>query len=274
MKQFFSYLVTVNMARAAAMTGRDTSDDAEADSPPSMLEQIQEWTLPQGWTCPHTIEECWLKHSCWGLQLMWVMQTFLQSCTWPVEPESGLVPATLGFTWVELALAMVLEYGQWLPVRRPREDGQTYLFQPKNMDEVYQCGTSLGEQAWTASQIWTHYLSLVPEQMTPCLRKGKVRSLEVFGYNLKLSGVHLRPVFPLQKQVAAALQTYIPTATLLPGPSAKVSGKMGGLPTLSMSSSFEIWPEDQWLFGQPFDTQLKAAKRVQQMVRRTKLASV
>eukprot|EP00438_Fugacium_kawagutii_P005146 Skav207840 [mRNA] locus=scaffold3025:85744:89028:+ [translate_table: standard] len=169
MRAFYSYLVQFNYARIQA--GGSTQDGSSQDAPPvhNLLAQMNDWHADGDWTCPAQVCEDWLSASCWGIQLMWVMHSFLRSCQWPSDEQQQSAVGALGFSWVEMAVAIALEYGQWLPVKRKRSDQLEYLFQPTTAEEVSHAGYSLGEQAWVVSQIFTHYTSLVPVSVTPTL---------------------------------------------------------------------------------------------------------
>lgn len=272
LKQFFEYLHQVNVARAQASIDEEEVDAQVTVATVSILDQLKQWAIPDGWRCPQEICEDWFCESCWGLQLMWHMRDFLFQCVWPSNLEQLDGHAALGFTWVELAVALAIRYGQWLPVKRARADGEICLYQPLSETEVAQSGTSLGEQAWTASQLWIHFLSLTPDEVVPCLRKGKVRSLETYGFNLKMSGVHARPAYPGQPDVITCLQNYVPKAIADSSISQQISCKLGGLPVLPNINTCNLWPEDEQLFAQPSGIQSKRAcvaqRRVKQLRKR------
>eukprot|EP00438_Fugacium_kawagutii_P018613 Skav234508 [mRNA] locus=scaffold1613:281194:282486:- [translate_table: standard] len=265
MVQFYHYLLRLNEARAKAVTDEDTIQEHSLE-PLHLAEQLKTYVAGD-WTCPREVTEDWLSCSAWGLQVFWALQEWLCDCVWPEAATSTPGPVPLGISWVEICVAVALHHNQWLPVLRTRSDGKQYVTQPRSTEEALQIGTCLGEQAWVMSQIFTHYQSLVPQLMTPSLKRGKVLSLTTLGYDLRLTGIDLRPSFSKQNLVITALQQFEPTAVGASHFSRKVSTQLGGLPELPFSD-FEPWEEDLRIFSVPFEIRKKAATGAQTAVLR------
>eukprot|EP00438_Fugacium_kawagutii_P019581 Skav228165 [mRNA] locus=scaffold439:319957:327714:+ [translate_table: standard] len=193
-----------------------------------LVERFKTWTAAGQWRFPAAITEEWLPHS------------------------------DVGISWAEIAVALAMVHGQWLPVIRTREDGHPYLSQPCTDQEAQLLATCLPEQAQSAAQIYTHFVSLVPEAVTPTLERKKVRTLQMYGASFRLSGLSLRPSFSSQADVIDIMQQFVPgRCSTLPG-----------LPTLQWDGDFECWPEDAGVFGTSMAERKAAVIRAQQQVYR------
>lgn len=131
---------------------------------------------------------------------MHTAQVFLQGCSWPDEGEELGEVQPLGLAWAEVALAMTIIHGCWLPVRRKNAAGVEYLHQPVSHSQAVAMQVTLGEQSRVAQQMLTQYQSLVPEAVAPTLRGGKVKALMTYGSAIQMAGLARRPRFPIKRQ--------------------------------------------------------------------------
>eukprot|EP00438_Fugacium_kawagutii_P004082 Skav227090 [mRNA] locus=scaffold1387:384206:384811:- [translate_table: standard] len=189
------------------------------------------------------------------------MKEWLLDCSWPGSEHSTPGPTPLGISWVEICLAVVLHLGMWLPVLRKHADGSTYVVQATSHQHALQLGTCIGEQCWIVSQLFTHLQALIPEILMPTVRRGKVQSLTVFGFNLRLGGLSLRPSFAKQGEVITILQRYVPETVYAEGLSRKIPAGLGGLPSDVVDPHFAQWPEDVQAFRTDFDSRKRAATK-------------
>ena len=102
-----------------------------------------------------------IEHSAWGRQVLHSTLNWLRSCVWTLDitqPEN-LEP---GLSWTEIAIAIILEHGAWLPVKRQGEDGITRVVQPTLQGGLCYVTTDLAEQTQTAHALVIHLCSLIP----------------------------------------------------------------------------------------------------------------
>eukprot|EP00438_Fugacium_kawagutii_P026378 Skav206099 [mRNA] locus=scaffold2150:368384:371515:- [translate_table: standard] len=262
MGRFLDYLVKLHVARTVT-PGRDRR---LPDGPTrvELFHAARNWRPRQIWAGPDQIDESMLGISTWGLQLMWAVQQWIMSCSWPLSEEDSPMDRPVGISWAEISLAIVLQYGAWLPLRRQSHTGQTFLFQPRSTEEALRMKTSLGEQARTASILVTQFRSLVNCEVIPDFRGGKVRSLMMFGFGETIGGLPRRPSYEHQDQVCDLIHSYVQERPK----------SLAGLPQLDLShTEFDVWPECFEIFHQPWlaqNRQLAAAQKAMQSIRSVK----
>lgn len=104
----------------------------------------------------------------------------------------------VGTSWIELATSWMFFHQQYLPVRRPSCNGHDVVITPEGFDAAKDLGAHL------------HNLQvLVPEPLTPKLKRGKVASLYLLGYKQFTTGIHLRPEIPCQRETIGFLGDFL-----------------------------------------------------------------
>ena len=151
------------------------------------------------WQDQRTWTMHWVQYSAWGSQVMKAVGEWLRSCDWPQEEQN--VEEDIGMAWAEVAIALTLFHGQWLPVRRDRQ-GTQFVLQATSEVELELLETDLNEQAKMAYTVVQHFWSLVPEEVMPChVTNGKVKALYAQGYRSWTTGLQKRPSQPRQSEV-------------------------------------------------------------------------
>ena len=100
------------------------------------------------------------------------------SCRWPND-ETEPSGYHLGFSWTEMAIAISLQFGNWLPVRKLGPDNHEYIYQPKSHQDALHNGITLADITCTATDLWQHVQALTPTELVPKIEKGKVKSLNM-----------------------------------------------------------------------------------------------
>eukprot|EP00438_Fugacium_kawagutii_P021653 Skav223781 [mRNA] locus=scaffold575:12207:17571:+ [translate_table: standard] len=231
----YRYLLDLNLARAKLPRQDATAHTLELPDAP-LLEQIQVWQAQGSWTHPDTLHDQELTHSAWG-------------------------PRALGLSWIELAISLAIYHGCWLPVPRQYPDGQWYLVQPRTHHEAVGLKTTLREQAAMATQLLTHYLTLVVEQVVPNYDKIKVRSVLLFGLPERQHGMSLRPSFPEQGRMVTCFRDYV----------LRFGHDLNHVPDLGWEDALTMWPEDMALYQVPHAELKQQATMAQRRVRKARL---
>ena len=74
----------------------------------------------------------------------------MRSCKWPND-ETEPARYHLGFSWTEMAIAISLHFGNWLPVKKLGSDTHEYVFQPKSHQDALHTGITLADITRTAT---------------------------------------------------------------------------------------------------------------------------
>eukprot|EP00438_Fugacium_kawagutii_P022882 Skav214829 [mRNA] locus=scaffold1772:187456:188673:+ [translate_table: standard] len=255
----FRYLLDLNVARAKQPFA-DTAETAPELHHTPLLLQVRTWQTSDSWHSDPVMDDTALDSSAWGLQVMHAMQQWLMDCKWPCDALESPGPRPMGLSWVEVAMAVCIHLGCWLPVPRVYENGEVYLVQPRSHAEALLWKTSLKEQATLVSQVLTQYQNLVVQSTSPPFARLKVRSLLLYGFEIRQHGMSLRPSFGCQNKLSECLQEYVRTH----------GATLAGLPQLHGDEVLELWPEDMRCFGEKFAVLKQKATIAQQRVRRAR----
>eukprot|EP00438_Fugacium_kawagutii_P032433 Skav209374 [mRNA] locus=scaffold64:70992:72131:+ [translate_table: standard] len=257
-RRLHDYLLVLHRARSKCVQLPQQTAQPGID----LVQRAKQWRPSDIWTPPQQLREDALPLSPWGLQLMWVVQQWLLSCEWPTSEQASPIDTPVGLSWAEVAVALALQYGAWLPVRRPASCGRTFLFQPGDSQQARQLGSSLGEQARIANILVTQFRSLVDKDIIPDARGGKIRSLLLFGFGETIGGLRLRPYYPHQISVCNVIQAHVQSN----------SASLQGLPDLEkfqldQEQEFSIWPECQRIFVEPWVAQPRNFLEAQKLMK-------
>ena len=157
-------------------------------------------------------------------------------------------------------LVPTVPLGLGLPVKRQHSDGNTYIVQPKTIAEAQALGIDLAEQTKSCNAIYQQFQGLMPQNVVPKIRMGKVRSLLTQGFTGWTTGLSHRPQHPYQCEVFDSLQQYFPTMT----------GWLGGLPTVHFSGIFEMQQDEENFFSIPWEKSIMKTRSTFVFVRRSR----
>eukprot|EP00435_Cladocopium_sp_Y103_P037101 s2908_g9.t1 len=171
---------------------------------------FSEWMPDEYWTAPRPVQGQGLEMCPYGQQVAYATLKFLMKCQWPTQ-QFGPLPEPVGISWLEIGLAIMLELGAYLPVKRQREDGSSYPVFLHTYADAMLHHTTMTEQSEQARYIFGHVNDLVPERLYPDVIRGQVKSLCLMGDSYFTTGLMLRPAFPHQQQVMTMIKQYLMT---------------------------------------------------------------
>lgn len=172
----------------------------------------------------------------------------MRSCKWPND-ETEPAGYHLGFSWTEMAIAISLHFGNWLPVKKLGSDTHEYVFQPKSHQDALHTGITLADITRTATHLWQHVQALTPTELVPKIQKGKVKSLNMQGCPFWTTGLKKRPSYPRQQEVFEVLQRFWPQMT----------GWLTGLPDIVFPEGWYTIDEDNNIGAICWDDRLRLA---------------
>ncbi len=165
--QLFNLHLELQIARARAKAPGSVETNATHSTNVAVL--LKTFAPVQEWFFPNVIHLEGIAHSAWGRQ---AWHSTLRSCVWKLDitqPEN-LEP---GLSWTEIAVAIILEHGAWLPVKRQGDDGITRVVQPMLQGSHCNVTTDLAEQTQSAHALVIHLCSLIPEEIILGEKKGR-----------------------------------------------------------------------------------------------------
>lgn len=229
--KLFDLHLDLQTARAKAQTPDSVENNTNGNSDVANI--LRNFSPTQEWWFPENLTLDWLVDSAWGQQVMHSTISWLRECTWNMNPKlpDNLAP---GISWSEVAVAISLKHGMWLPVKRKDSQGVERVVQPVLTGSQLTIATDLAEQTQVAHALITHLKALVPEAILPDCQQGKVRSLLYLGFHSWSTGLKIKPAYPGQKQVFDLLaKHFIGNKTWL-----------GGLPAIPFNNDFQVWECD------------------------------
>lgn len=247
--------LALQTARAKAASSED--DISNNTSVEQQALQIRNFVASTTWTFPEHFDDSWLQYSAWGKRIMFSMRGFLSQCIWDDDSKAphGL---EMGFSWTEFAISLAFYHGMWLPVKRLHTDGQMYVVQPQTVAEAQALGIDLAEQTKSCHAIFQQFKALVPHDVLPQVRMGKVRSLMTQGFTGWTTGLSHRPQHSFQSDVYDCLQRYFPDMT----------GWLGSLPEINFAETFECQQDERTFFNTPWEKSLLKTRSTMVAVRR------
>lgn len=214
--QFLRYLLELQQTRARV----DHQPWAVADSwtasagiPVSDL--FANWFPDEVWIMPTRLQSQGLWQCAWGRQSAAAMRQFLRTCRWPTT-ELGPGGRAYGFSWIELALAVMRHMKAYLPVRRVNDKNQQILVYLTSFQHAKREGVTLTELGETAYYLLQQLQDMIPERVLPEVPKGRNRSLYAMGETRKCNGLLLRPSFEGQAMVVDQVRHYLQHHRQLP----------------------------------------------------------
>ena len=181
----------------------------ELQSTRAALQDLATWSVPQSpWTVPQ-VDETRLHKAVWGRHAMMSLLAWLRACAWPPDEENPSQHAKLGISWTEIAIAVPIRHGMWMPVKRIQQDNQEHILQPRTLSECHLLKITLAEQSAKISWMVKNLSSMLMQDVLPPISQGKVPALLVYGFRAS-TGLKVRSQFPEQSQVVSILRAYFP----------------------------------------------------------------
>ena len=146
----FALILDLQIARARAeedkRVGQHILDNAGGAQMTKLENRLVNWRIENKWQDQRTWTMRWVQYSAWGSQVMKAVEEWLRSCDWPQEEQN--VEEDIGMAWAEVAIALTLFHGQWLPVRRDRQ-GKQFVLQATSEAEL-----DCWKPIWMSKQRW------------------------------------------------------------------------------------------------------------------------
>ena len=233
--QFYKYCLDLQYARAAAQDTQHVAqlDDVGAVPKGDIFQQLADWKVQQSWQFPEVVESR-LDRAVWGRHAMTSLLQWFRSCAWPMDDTQESPNSKLGISWTEIAVAVAIKHGMWMPIKRKQQDSLEHIIQPRDLTQCSYLKVTLAEQTANISYMVKHLKSMLMQNVMPTIPQGKVSALLVYGFQGS-TGLRIRPQFPEQKQVVQVLRQFFPRTDY-----------MQALPDIDFSD-FNFWPEDEEL---------------------------
>ena len=191
---------------------------------------IKEWKVQNRWEQPRDIDDTELEHCVWSYQWAVALLEWIQTCHWPEQP----VDNDPGISWTEIALALAIQQGHWLPVKRERS-GRFFTMQAITEADLFDLQLTLTEQATSAYNLMCQLKGLIVQELLPAGCKfGKCQSMYIQGYKAWTTGLSMRPQFFSQDIVFDTLHEYLSLG----------HDGLTKLPNIQLSFEDERWPHD------------------------------
>jgi hypothetical protein len=199
--QFYKYCLDLQYARAAAQDTQHVVqlDDVGAVPKGDIFQQLADWKVQQSWQFPEVVESR-LDRAVWGRHAMTSLLQWFRSCAWPMDDTQDFPNSKLGISWTEIAVAVAIKHGMWMPIKRKQQDSLEHIIQPRDLTQCSYLKVTLAEQTANISYMVKHLKSMLMQDVMPTIPQGKVSALLVYGFQGS-TGLRIRPQFPEQKQV-------------------------------------------------------------------------
>ena len=145
-----------------------------------------------------------MEDAIFGEQVAQQTLEWLSMFTWPSD-TMGPQKDGVGTSWIELATSWMFYHQQYLPVKRPSCDGKYVVITPEGFDAAKDLGVTLSELGCSFQAHLQNVQALVPQDITPKLKRGKMASLYILGYKQFTTGINLRLVLPRQRDTIGFL---------------------------------------------------------------------
>ena len=246
--EFYDWILVLQQARAKADKPSFVCNEPPIVETVDKLQQAIVTYQAEFFFLQGQVDDRWLQHSAWGLQVTRACISWMRSCKWPND-ETEPAGYHLGFSWTEMAIAISLHFGNWLPVKKLGSDTREYVFQPKSHQDALHTGITLADITRTATHLWQHVQALTPTALVPKIQKGKVKSLNMQGCPFWTTGLKKRPSYPRQQEVFEVLQRFWPQMT----------GWLTGLPDIVFPEGWYTIDEDNNIGAICWDDRLRLA---------------
>ena len=253
----YHYLIDLQKARAAALAATRVYESGEPvrRDPVALLSS---WQPQEAWTAPGRIQCAGIRWCAWGWQPAAACLKWLRTCTWPLH-EIGPGGEVYGLSYAEIAIAISLEMGCYLPVKRTTATGDVLVVYVEDYAAAKRLHVTMQEQIATAHHLLTQVLDLIPERMIPDTPKGHVRSLYALGDTGFTGGLMLRPAFTRQSEVIQHTKWYIENSR--------------DLPALHFQQETQQWPFDVAKSAMDWTERILQSRPILQQVRRVRSSS-
>eukprot|EP00438_Fugacium_kawagutii_P019348 Skav204105 [mRNA] locus=scaffold1472:214438:219609:+ [translate_table: standard] len=204
LRQLYRLHLDLHAARAKQeqLDKMANSDGLEAAQPQEQRILLEQWTVSEKWAMPQ-LRINNTGRSVMGQRLTNMLLDWLKLLRWPAMHVSVIDDP--GVTYLELAVSWMLYHGCYIPVKRKRADGQTFLFLADSAENAAAHCVTLNELGWMISY-WLHQVSqLCHPWLIPDVPRGNCRSLYRLGTRNHACGFLRRPTLPNQIDVISKL---------------------------------------------------------------------
>eukprot|EP00438_Fugacium_kawagutii_P017616 Skav201058 [mRNA] locus=scaffold2848:5823:10331:- [translate_table: standard] len=167
------------------------------------LQILQQWTVVDPLP-PVVCRVDWTRHSVLGPTLSGLFAAWARALIWPTEQAE--IDQDPGVTFMEMAVSFSLFAGIYLPVKRDRTQGQTFLFLPATTEEAIAQDIRLNELGIMVSYLMHQFNQLCKPPIFPPYRHAGCKSLYRIGAKQQSKGIVKRPVMPHQDRVMKLLE--------------------------------------------------------------------
>ena len=249
--KYYNLNLDLQTARAQASAVRAEDSGPALHTHVDIRNLLCNWQVLDVWVQPSYLDDSELVHSVWGFQWAVALLEWIQSCQWPAHPVEG----DPGLSWSELAICLMLQQQQWLPVKRQRATFN-FIFQANSPQDLEDLAPSFSELSTTVYHLMSQLQGLIVQPILPNHCKyGKCRALYLQGHAAWSTGLSCRPRFAQQEQVFDILHRYL----------SNHSGLVS-LPDLQLSLDCEMWVED--MSKGSFEERVKASRAAMLRVRK------
>ena len=187
-----------------------TNDQAASQVTASAIDlAYQNWSFAASVSLEGGFDTQFWYLSMFGDSLMCDTLAWTRCLRWPPEVDtSGPMQFQTGVSWVELALSLMIQTGQYLPVLRDDAEGNKRLVHSTTFEEAKEIGLCATECGTILQKMWDNLRSVTPEPFLIPGKRMKVSSLYHLGSRY-VQGWNIRYEFPKQKEVNELLREAI-----------------------------------------------------------------
>eukprot|EP00438_Fugacium_kawagutii_P005211 Skav208600 [mRNA] locus=scaffold598:192186:198849:+ [translate_table: standard] len=159
------------------------------------------WNMPVP-TVDHSRDFAW--GPTWGR----FFTNWLTTIHWPSDDAEETDLQTVGITWIELALSLMLFANMWLPIKRAGSDLKERLQVLTSHADVEGYNVRFSEFADTIQMMFKQMGSLRNTDIHPPLQRQLVRATYIQGFSIHSSGLSARPAVDNQAESELKRQAF------------------------------------------------------------------
>ena len=264
LENFFHLIVDLQYAQAKAGTPANQQNvtkpieknDHTANNP--LEDALINWAPEPGWSFPTELRLDWLSACAWGVGVATAFLQWFRGCVWGND-TTGPLGYHMGISWLEIAFAVMLQYGAPLPIKR-KIRGIEKLIHLISPTDIAMHNVTLDEMTQNVYSIYRNVVALIPQHLVPLTVKcGKNRSLQVQGLGIWTTGFNQRPSYHLQDKVYWLVQSYVDAHTVK-------KDEEFPFPTELCTEGFALHPDDclqESIWDKRYKNSLSKMKMVQ-----------
>eukprot|EP00438_Fugacium_kawagutii_P015442 Skav221574 [mRNA] locus=scaffold1376:896869:897594:- [translate_table: standard] len=173
----------------------------------TMSAKLMRYHLTDPWILPTPRLDHW-RDNAWGPSWGSIFCRWIAQIHWP-SAEACHEHQSLGITWIELAVSLMLFAGLYLPLRRCGADGHDRLVMCANFAELTGYQAKFSEFSDMVQLMFGQFATLRSEPLHPPMARRLVKSAYVQGFTLHSSGLSERPMLPNQVQMLTHMERYL-----------------------------------------------------------------